>query len=42
MLPNKDLIDGLSGIETYAVGDCDTPFNIAEAIAAGNLTARKI
>jgi hypothetical protein len=42
MLPNKDLLDGLSGIETYAVGDCDVPYNIAEAIAAGNLVARKI
>ncbi|MDR3053744.1 MAG: FAD-dependent oxidoreductase [Coriobacteriales bacterium] len=42
LLPNKGLLDGLSGIETYAVGDCDTPYNIAEAIAAGNLTARKI
>jgi 2,4-dienoyl-CoA reductase-like NADH-dependent reductase (Old Yellow Enzyme family) len=42
MLPNKDILDGLSGIEIYAVGDCDIPYNIAEAIAAGNLTARKI
>jgi 2,4-dienoyl-CoA reductase-like NADH-dependent reductase (Old Yellow Enzyme family) len=42
MLPNRDLIDGLSGVETYAVGDCDVPYNIAEAIAAGNLVARKI
>jgi 2,4-dienoyl-CoA reductase-like NADH-dependent reductase (Old Yellow Enzyme family) len=42
MLPNKALLDGVSGIETYAVGDCDIPYNIAEAIAAGNLTARKI
>jgi hypothetical protein len=25
-----------------AVGDCNRPFNIAEAIAAGNLAARKI
>ncbi|MCL2339541.1 MAG: FAD-dependent oxidoreductase [Actinomycetia bacterium] len=42
MLPNKDLLNGLTGVESYAIGDCDTPFNIAEAIAAGNLTARKI
>ncbi len=42
MVPNKSLIEGLEGIECYAVGDCDKPWNIAEAIAAGNLTARKI
>jgi 2,4-dienoyl-CoA reductase-like NADH-dependent reductase (Old Yellow Enzyme family) len=42
MLPNKEMIRGLSGIEAYAIGDCDLPWNIAEAIAAGNLTARKI
>ncbi len=41
MLPNTDLIDGLS-IPCVAVGDCNAPFNIAEAIAAGNLAARKI
>jgi 2,4-dienoyl-CoA reductase-like NADH-dependent reductase (Old Yellow Enzyme family)/thioredoxin reductase len=42
MLPNTSIIDGLSGIETFAVGDCNEPWNIAEAITAGNLTARKI
>jgi hypothetical protein len=42
MLPNTGLIDGISGIATYAVGDCNKPWNIAEAIAAGNLAARKI
>ena len=41
MLPNTELIDGLS-IPAVAVGDCSAPFNIAEAIAAGNLAARKI
>ena len=40
MLPNKDVLDGLSGIETYAVGDCEHPFNIAEAINNANLVAR--
>ena len=35
-----ELIDGLSGIQTYAVGDCSHPFNIAEAINKANLTAR--
>ena len=42
MLPNTDLLDELDGIEVYAVGDCAKPFNIAEAIGAGNMTARKI
>jgi NADPH-dependent 2,4-dienoyl-CoA reductase/sulfur reductase-like enzyme len=42
MLPNKDLLSGLGGIEAYAVGDCDVPYNIAEAIAAGNLVARSL
>lgn len=42
MLPNTELPDALSGMEVYAVGDCNKPFNIAEAIAAGNLTARNI
>lgn len=42
MLPNKDLLDSISGIEAYAVGDCDSPFNIAEAIFAGNKVARNI
>lgn len=42
LLPNTELVDGLSGIETYTIGDCAKPFNIAEAIASGNLTARNI
>ena len=42
MLPNTGLLDELDGIEVYAVGDCAKPFNIAEAIGAGNMTARKI
>jgi NADPH-dependent 2,4-dienoyl-CoA reductase/sulfur reductase-like enzyme len=41
-LPNTDLLNGLSGIETHAIGDCSTPYNISEAISSGNLTARKI
>ena len=41
MLPNAELIEGLS-IPAVAVGDCNSPFNIAEAIAAGNLAARRI
>ncbi len=42
MLPDSSLSDALSGIEVYNIGDSNRPFNIAEAIAAGNLTARKI
>lgn len=45
MLPNTGImseIAGTAGIEVYAIGDCNDPWNIAEAIAAGNLTARKI
>ena len=41
MLPNTELIDGLS-IPCVAVGDCNAPYNIAEAIAAGNIAARRI
>lgn len=40
MLPNTSLIEGLDN--AIAVGDCNNPFNIAEAIAAGNLAARNI
>lgn len=40
--PNTALIDGLSGIEAIAVGDCADPFNIAEAISSANLAARSI
>jgi 2,4-dienoyl-CoA reductase-like NADH-dependent reductase (Old Yellow Enzyme family)/thioredoxin reductase len=42
MLPDTSLADALSGMDVYAVGDCNKPFNIAEAITAGNLAARKL
>lgn len=42
MVPNTEILAGLEGVEAYAVGDCNKPFNIAEAIAAGNMTARTI
>lgn len=42
LLPNKALLDGVSVKETYAIGDCDQPFNIALAIRAGNDIGRKI
>ena len=41
MLPNTALIDGLS-VEAVAVGDCALPFNIANAIATGNVAARNV
>ena len=41
MLPNDDM--SAAGVaETYVVGDASAPFNIAEAITAGNLCARKL
>lgn len=42
MQPNTALIDGLSGIEAIAVGDCADPYNIAEAISSANLAARSL
>jgi thioredoxin reductase len=42
MLPNTSLLDEVSVAETYAVGDCASPFNIAEAVKAGNLAARAL
>ena len=41
MLPNTDLIASL-GDKAVAVGDCKKAWNIAEAIAAGNIAARNI
>lgn len=42
MVPNKGMLDELadSGIDLYAIGDCDDPWNIQYAIRAGNHTAR--
>ncbi len=42
MLPNTSLLDGISASETYAVGDCAEPFNIALAIRAGNDAGRAV
>ncbi len=43
MIPNQDLYKSVSGnYETYIVGDCSVPSNIADAILNGNLAARKI
>lgn len=41
MVPNTELINGLF-MEAIAVGDCIDPYNIANAIATGNLAGRKI
>lgn len=42
MLPNKSLLDEVSVSETYAIGDCDQPFNIALAIRGGNDAGRAV
>jgi thioredoxin reductase len=40
--PNKSILDGVTVSETYAVGDCEEPFNIALAIRAGNDAGRAL
>lgn len=40
--PNKSLLDGVKVKETYTIGDCNEPFNIALAIRAGNDVGRAI
>jgi 2,4-dienoyl-CoA reductase-like NADH-dependent reductase (Old Yellow Enzyme family)/thioredoxin reductase len=43
MVPNTALYDSIKGdFETYAIGDCIAPWNIADAITAGNLAARRL
>jgi pyruvate/2-oxoglutarate dehydrogenase complex dihydrolipoamide dehydrogenase (E3) component len=43
MVANTSLFDAVKGkYEAYAVGDCDKPWNISDAILNGNLAARKI
>lgn len=42
MLPNTDLVNGISVGEVYTVGDCASPFNIARAIQAGNDAGRAV
>lgn len=42
LLPNKSLLDGISVKETYAIGDCNEPYNIALAIRAGNDVGRAV
>ena len=42
MLPNKGLLEGAAVSETYAIGDCESPFNIALAIRGGNDAGRAV
>ena len=42
MLPNTSLLDGISVKETYTIGDCASPFNIALAIRGGNDAGRAV
>jgi len=42
MVPNKSLLEGVKVAETYAIGDCENPFNIAKAIQTGNDVGRAI
>ena len=41
-MPNKALLDEIDVPEKYAIGDCDSPFNIALAIRGGNDVGRAI
>ncbi len=42
MLSNTSLLYGISGKETYSIGDCANPFNIALAIRGGNDAGRAV
>ncbi|MEL1134518.1 FAD-dependent oxidoreductase [Desulfitobacterium sp. THU1] len=42
LLPNKSLLNGIAVKETYAIGDCNEPYNIALAIRAGNDAGRAV
>ena len=42
MLPNTGLLDEISVAETYAIGDCSQPYNIALAIRGGNDAGRAL
>ena len=42
MLVNTGLLDGISVAETYAIGDCANPYNIALAIRGGNDAGRAV
>ncbi len=42
MLPNTELLESSSVSETYAIGDCANPYNIALAIRGGNDAGRAV
>lgn len=42
LTPNTSLLDGISVPEVYSIGDCDTPYNIAKAVIAGNDAGRTV
>ncbi len=42
MVPNQALLDQVDVAETYAIGDCASPFNIALAIRGGNDVGRAL
>ncbi len=42
MLPNTSLVDGLTGVEVFTIGDCANPFNIGMAIRSGNDAGRAV
>jgi len=42
MLPNTELVEGISVSEIYTIGDCDKPYNIGLAIRGGNDAGRAV
>ena len=42
MVANTGLLDEVSVAETYAIGDCANPFNLALAIRGGNDAGRAL
>ena len=42
MLPNTGLVEGLTGMEVFTIGDCAAPFNIGMAIRSGNDAGRAV
>ena len=42
MIPNTELVDGISVSEVYTIGDCSSPYNIGLAIRSGNDAGRAV
>lgn len=40
--PNTELVEALKDYNAVAIGDCERPFNILEAVKSGNLAARRV